>query len=165
MKMSEEKNIIDQFSQYSSWLSTLEGINEELWSRPIAKGKWSISEIIAHITNWDNHLLSEVIPAVKNGQGMEFPDFDTYNKEASNYVKSGKSQSELLEEAKRTREQLVRELHALPTETLNKATTSNDVTHCPHTGTPYSLLYIIKEFIDHDNHHKKQILQFLKEVI
>ncbi len=28
---------------------------------------------------------------------------------------------------------------------------------CPHTGTPYSLLYIIQEFIEHDQHHKVQI--------
>ncbi|MGF9993226.1 DinB family protein, partial [Bacillus mycoides] len=28
---------------------------------------------------------------------------------------------------------------------------------------PYSLIYIIKEFTDHDNHHKRQIIQFLGE--
>jgi len=161
--LSEVKNIISNFSHYSSWLSTLEEINETLWSKPIAESKWSVSEIIAHIMNWDNYLLTEIFPSVQNEQGMEFPDFDTYNKKASNYAKSGISQSKLLEEAKDTRELLVKELNELPTEKLKNPLTANGVTHCPNTGTTYSLIYIVKEFTDHDNHHKRQIIQFLKE--
>lgn len=161
--MSEVKNIISNFSHYSSWLSTLEEINETLWSKPIAEGKWSVSEIIAHIMNWDNYLLTEILPSVQNEKGMEFPDFDTYNKKASSYAKSGISQSKLLEEAKDTRELLVKELNELPTEKLKNSLTANGVTHCPHTGTPYSLIYFVKEFTDHDNHHKRQIIQFLRD--
>ncbi|RPJ94399.1 DinB family protein [Rummeliibacillus sp. TYF005] len=161
--MCVETTIINEFSNYSSWLNTLEDMEETLWSKPIAKGKWSVSEIIAHIINWDNHLISEVIPAVQSGKGMEFPDFNTHNKTASNYAKSGISKSKLLEEAKNTRKRLVKELNELPNELLNKSITSNGVTHCPHTGTPYSLIYIVKEFIDHDHHHKGQIIQFLKK--
>jgi len=161
--MSKETNIISDFSNYSSWLNTLEDMDETLWFKPIAQGKWSVSEIIAHIKNWDNHLLSEVIPSVRNDKGMEFPDFDTHNKKASDYAKSGISQSKLLEEAKDTRELLVKELNELPTEKLDKSLTANGVTHCPHTGTPYSLIYVVKEFTDHDNHHKGQIIQFIKE--
>ncbi|PEV02462.1 hypothetical protein CN417_27980 [Bacillus thuringiensis] len=161
--MSEVINIINNFRHYSSWLSTLEGIDETLWSKPIAEGKWSVNEIIAHIINWDNHLLTETLPSVQNEKGMEFPDFDIHNKKASNYAKSGISQSKLLEEAKDTRELLVKELNELSSEKLNQPLTANGVTHCPHTGTPYSLIYIVNEFTDHDNHHKRQIIQFLKE--
>ncbi|WP_045514953.1 DinB family protein [Neobacillus niacini] len=163
--MSEVNNVISNFKQYSSWLSTIEYMGETLWFKPIAQDRWSISEIIAHITNWDKHLLSEVLPSVREEKGMEFPDFDTYNKKASEHAKSGISQSKLFEEAKDTRELLVKELYEMPIEKLNKPLTANGVTHCPHTGTPYSLLHIIKEFIDHDNYHKRQIVQFLKENI
>ena len=161
--MSEEKNIIRHFNYYLSWLNTLEEIDETLWFKPIAEGKWSVSEIIAHIMNWDNHLLTEVIPSVQNEKGIEFPDFDTHNKKASNYAKSGISQSKLLEEAKDIREQLVKEFNELPTEKLKRPVTANGATHCPHTGTPYSLIYIVKEFTDHDNYHQRQIIQFLRE--
>ncbi|HDX9580099.1 TPA: DinB family protein [Bacillus pseudomycoides] len=161
--MSEEKNIISHFNHYSSWLNTLEEIDGTLWFKPIAEGKWSVSEIVAHIMNWDNHLLTEVIPSVQKEKGMEFPDFDTHNKKASNYAKSGISQSKLLEEAKNTRELLVKELNELPTEKLKRPLTANGVTHCPHTGIPYSLIYIVKEFTDHDNYHQRQIIQFLRE--
>jgi uncharacterized damage-inducible protein DinB len=161
--LGEEKSIIKAFSNYSSWLHSLENLDENLWSNPITEGKWSVSEIIAHITNWDNHLLSEIIPSVRKGEGMEFPDFDSYNKKASDYAKSGISPSKLLEEAKNTRNLLVKELYEVPTEVLNRPLPSNGVTHCPHTGTPYSLQYIITEFIDHDIHHQRQIIEFLKE--
>ncbi|PFJ33119.1 DinB family protein [Bacillus thuringiensis] len=161
--MSEENFIISNFKNYASWLSILEDMDNELWSTPINKGKWSVSEIIVHLMNWDKHLLSEVLPSVRNEKGMKFPDFDSYNKKASDYAKSGISQLKLLEEARNTRELLIKELNEMSVETLNKQLTANGATHCPHTGTPYSLIYIIKEFTDHDNHHKRQITEFLKE--
>ena len=157
-----EAHTIKAFNEYFSWISRLKEIDERLWTKPIAEGKWSIREIIAHITNWDHHLLSNVLPAVRNERGMEFPDFDTYNRLATDYAQSGITKAQLIEKAIATRKQLVRELREMPIKNLNKPLTSNGVTHCPVTGTPYSLLYIIKEFTDHDNHHKKQIHHFLE---
>ena len=156
-------NDISKLSNYSTWLNTLVDLDETIWFNPIAKGKWSISEIIAHITAWDHHLLSEVLPSVRKEKGMEFPGFDSFNKKASDYAKSGISQSTLLMEAKDTRELLVKELNELPAETLNRSLPSNGAAHCPHTGTPYSLNYIVKEFTEHDHHHKEQIIHFLKK--
>ncbi|PEI62964.1 hypothetical protein COE98_14660 [Bacillus wiedmannii] len=158
-----ENKIIHDFNEYSIWLNTLKGMKEELWMNPISEGKWTIGEIVSHIMNWDECLLTKVLPSVREGQGMEFPDFDTYNKLASNYAKSGISKMRLLEEAKAKRELLVKELRLLHDEKLKKPLTANGVSHCPHTGTPYSLIYIIKEFIEHDNHHKRQVSHFLNE--
>ncbi|MGH1256119.1 MULTISPECIES: DinB family protein [Bacillus] len=158
-----ENKIIHDFNEYSIWLNTLKGMKEELWMNPISEGKWTIGEIVSHIMNWDECLLTKVLPSVREGQGMEFPDFDTYNKLASNYAKSGISKMRLLEEAKAKRELLVKELRLLHDEKLKKPLTANGVSHCPHTGTPYSLIYIIKEFIEHDNHHKRQVIHFLNE--
>jgi len=160
--MTEETKIIDDFSEFTSWLNTLEDLDETLWTKPIAEGKWSVSEIIAHLMNWDKYLISEVIPSVQNGGGIEFPEFNSFNKKASDYAKSGITQSKLLEETKDTRSQLVQKLKELPTEVLVKPTPVHGVTHDPHTGTPYSLIYIVKEFIEHDEHHKGQIVKFLE---
>ena len=63
--------------------------------------------------NWDDYLLRETLSSVRDGKGMEFPDFDTYNKLASSYAKSGISKMKLLEEAKAKRELLVKELRLL----------------------------------------------------
>jgi len=62
-----------------------------------------------------------------------------------------------------TREQLVLELFEMPVVALHRDVTVNGASHCPHSGTPYSLAYIIKEFIEHDSLHKQQIVEFLGE--
>ncbi|HGH7175768.1 TPA: DinB family protein [Bacillus wiedmannii] len=158
-----ENKIINDFNEYSIWIHTLKGMKEELWVAPILEGKWTIGEIVSHIMNWDDYLLRETLSSVKDGQGMEFPDFDTYNKLASNYAKSGISKMKLLEEAKAKRDLLVKELRLMPVGNLKEPLTANGESHCPHTGIPYSLIYIIKEFVDHDNHHKRQIIDYLNE--
>ncbi|MGE1126572.1 DinB family protein [Bacillus wiedmannii] len=161
--MMGENKIINDFNEYSIWINILKGMKEELWVAPISEGKWTIGEIVSHIMNWDDYLLRETLSSVRDGQGMDFPDFETNNKLASSYAKSGISKMKLLEEAKAKRELLVNELRLLSAGNLKKPLTANGVSHCPHTGTPYSLIYIIKEFVDHDNHHKRQVMHFLNE--
>ncbi|MBE5106769.1 hypothetical protein IGI01_16265 [Bacillus thuringiensis] len=69
----------------------------------------------------------------------------------------------LIEEAQAKRELLVKEPRLLPTRKLKKPLTANGVSYCPHTRISYSLIYIIKEFVDHDNHHKRQVINFLNK--
>lgn len=117
-------------------------------------------EIISHLQNWDDYLICTVIPAIKNGEGMVFLAFDSFNQKAYEYARSGISKKRLLNEFKQTRLQLVELLLAEP-EVATRHVTANGLENCPHTGTPYSLLYIIHEFIDHDTHHKNQILSVI----
>ena len=154
------ETVIDTFNYYSTWLCLLDSMEEETWTMPIGLDKWSCREIIAHIMNWDKHLLSAVIPSIKDEEGMHFPDFDPFNEMAASFARSGISKNELLHEAKKTRKQLISALNELPDEQLYRPVPSNGQTHCPHTGTPYSLLYIILEFTYHDRHHQKQIEDF-----
>ena len=131
--------------------------------QPIAEGKWSPAEIITHITKWDIHLREVVLPAIRNGEGMTFPDFGPFNQQASDYAKSGLSFAELLAQAKAARLLLIKELVEMPLDRLTMPLTSNGETHCPFTGTPYSLLYTIEEFTQHDHHHQGQVMQFLQQ--
>ncbi|WP_256441035.1 MULTISPECIES: hypothetical protein [unclassified Exiguobacterium] len=34
---------------------------------------------------------------------------------------------------------------------------ANGTTHSPHDGVPYTLAYIVTEFIEHDRHHQQQV--------
>jgi len=105
-----DNKIINDFKEYSIWITTLKDMKEELWTAPISEGKWTVGEIISHIMNWDDYLLRETLSSVRDGLGMEFPDFDTYNKIASNYAKSGISKIKLLEEAQAKRDYLFKSL-------------------------------------------------------
>lgn len=155
--ISLSKETIFRYKDFIEWTETLSVSQEDIWLKPVAKGKASVREIISHLTNWDNYLIYSIIPAVRNGEEMVFPDFDSFNEKAYEYARSGISRNHLLDEFKQTRIQLVEMLLA-DLDLAVKHVPANGVAICPHTNTPYSLLYIIHEFIEHDIHHKNQIL-------
>jgi hypothetical protein len=127
------------------------------WNQPIAEGKAAVSGIVAHLMQWDRYFITNTIPSVHSGNGIVFPDFDAFNASAYEYARSGVSKSELLEELCATRTELCQFLLEAGEETLRKPVAVNGIELCPHTGTPYTLLYIIQESIDHDRHHIGQI--------
>lgn len=154
--MTKISDVIDEFASYIDWLNTLSGLDESMWEKSIATDKWSIKTIVLHIAHWDNHLLNVIIPAVKNGEGMIFPEFDSFNARATQKAKRLSGENVLLL-AKTSRSSLVEALRSLRQETLTSQTTANGVTHCPHRGVPYTLAYIVTEFIEHDRHHQQQV--------
>ncbi|WP_214712768.1 MULTISPECIES: DinB family protein [unclassified Exiguobacterium] len=154
--MTSTSNVIDEFASYIDWLNTLERLDESMWDKPIATDKWSIKAIILHIAHWDNHLLNVIIPAVKTGEGMIFPEFDSFNARATQKAKR-LSGVNVLRLAKTSRSSLVKALRSLRQETLTLHTTANGATHSPHEDVPYTLAYIVTEFIEHDRHHQQQI--------
>lgn len=154
--MTNASNVIDEFASYIDWLNVLSELDEPLWEKPIATDKWSIKAIVLHIAHWDNHLLNVIIPAVKTGEGMIFPEFDSFNARATQKAKR-LSGEKVLQLAKTSRSSLVEALRSLRQETLTSHTTANGVTHCPHQGVPYTLTYIVTEFIEHDRHHQQQV--------
>lgn len=155
--MLDSKVILEDFRSIITWANRLVEVEDTIWLRPIEEGKASPAEIMSHLTNWDRHLITSVIPSVQRGDGAEFPDFDPFNALAYDYAKSGISKNDLLAEFCSRREELYDLLLGVGEDILRRHTTANGVALCPYTGTPYSLLYIIKEFTDHDNHHKAQI--------
>ncbi|SFL75770.1 DinB superfamily protein [Paenibacillus sp. 1_12] len=156
--MTVHREAIVTYKQFAEWVPTLLVFDERDWLRPIAVGKASVGEIISHLMNWDRYLIETILPAVKRGEGMVFPDFDSFNKSAYVYANSGVSRYQLLDEFTNTRLELVELLLAMSSEDLDKPVTANGISICPHTGAPYCLGLIIQEFNEHDRHHQKQIL-------
>lgn len=153
--------VIQEFASYTEWLKTLEKLSELDWNKQIDSEKWSIKQIILHIAHWDNHLLNVIIPSVKNGEGMIFPDFDSFNARATKKAEKLTGET-VLKESLNSRRTLVTMLESLSEEALTYKTTANGVSHDPHQDVPYSLYVIIGEFIEHDQHHMKQVVSILK---
>ncbi|MEW9699254.1 DinB family protein [Paenibacillus sp. SI8] len=162
--MSVSKSIVENYGAITIWAIRLAELQDSTWFKPIAEGKASTADIISHLKNWDQYLITNVIPSVRSGNGVEFPDFDPFNAAAYAYARSGVTQNELLNEFCATRKALCKLLLELGDEVLKRHVTANGVKLCPHTGAPYTLLSIIQEFTDHDNYHKGQIEQALSEV-
>ncbi|MBO9599763.1 MAG: DinB family protein [Cohnella sp.] len=137
--MSDSKAVIEQFRGLTEWATALTELSEAAWFKPIAEGKASPAEIVAHLMRWDRYLITDVIPTVRGGGDIAFPDFDAFNAESYKYAKSGVSKSRLLDELRATREELCDLVLELDDETRGK------------------VLPIVVDFIDHDNHHKSQI--------
>ena len=148
--------VIQEFAAYTEWLKTLEKLSESDWNKQSDSEKWSIKQIVLHIAHWDNHLLNVIVPAVKTGEAMIFPEFDSFNARATQKAKrlSGENVFQL---AKTSRSLLIETLRSLRQETLTSHTMANGTTHSPHDGVPYTLAYIVTEFIEHDRHHQQQV--------
>ncbi|MNW43994.1 hypothetical protein D3C74_212080 [compost metagenome] len=143
--------IIDKYKNF--WVGF--NFSDSSWNSALSEGKATIAEIIGHLLYWDLNLITSAIPAVENNEGIVFPEFDSFNKSAYEYARSV-TKDRLLDEFTNTRNDLS-QLLLNSLEIIDKPTTTNGVSHCPYTGTPYSLIYIIQEFIDHDAHHKAQM--------
>ncbi|TLS38888.1 DinB family protein [Pseudalkalibacillus caeni] len=156
-----KNDILNHSDAYIKWVSQLEELAPENWNQPIKDGKWSVNEIVAHLLKWDGYLI-EQIPAITDQKQITFPDHDSFNEKASEYAKSRTTQKELIDEAVESRKKLMKLVNNLSEETLKQHITVNSITHCPHTGEPYSILYLLQEFGEHDKHHEKQIEQFLE---
>lgn len=155
--MLKQVELLEQFDSLAQWYAAMTGA-EQGWHTPIGEGKWCPAEIVAHLMKWDEYLITTVLPVASsiNGQ-VEFPDHDSYNAVSSAYACSGISAAILLKEARKTRADLVQKLRDLTEQRFFQSITVNGHTHCPQTNTPYSLGYLIWEFIQHDSHHRKQV--------
>lgn len=162
--MDHDRTLLS-FQGMADWIEGLRDVDDEIWIKPTATEKWSIAEILSHLMFWDRYLISDVLPSVVKGQEVSFPAFDSYNQRAADYVRSGLSKTELIEEAILVRDRLVLELLEMPADLRNKHVLVNGDAHCPRTAVPYTLSYLVHEFYEHDQHHKAQIEHFLNELI
>lgn len=144
--MTDKTNTLHSFSTYLNWIDSLTDIDESTWDTPIATGKWSMKAIILHMTNWDDYLMRETVPALQTGREVIFPEFDAFNQRAINQAKSGIPARDVLAEAKSTRQTLI--------ETIERRGNLS-------AGAEATLFHIIEDFIEHDHHHEQQIDTFL----
>lgn len=149
--------VIQQFGELTHWFQSLLVMNDEKWRMPIKEGKWSPSEVIAHLQGWDQYMKDYVIPAALKGE-VVFPEHNEFNAKSSKHAFSGISK---IEEIIQTRVTLVKELLCLSEQDLQKNITVNGYTNCPNTNKPFTLLHLVTEFIEHDQHHKRQIDQYV----
>ncbi|WP_342531164.1 DinB family protein [Lysinibacillus sp. FSL R5-0849] len=60
--LRDKKSIIKHYEQSLIWVKELRNLSEDQWRMPIEFGKWSVSEVIGHLTPWDTFVLEHRIP-------------------------------------------------------------------------------------------------------
>ncbi|GAK13172.1 DinB family protein [Geomicrobium sp. JCM 19039] len=120
--------------------------------QPMRKGKWSVREVVGHLESWDTHILSEWVPAIEEGARLSaFPDHDTFNHEAIEMRKNLDVKTSL-DQFLTTRKKLISQLLAIDP---NVRFTIGD------GKRQFSVETFAKMFAKHDQHHMKQIEEFL----
>lgn len=150
---------LNQLNSLINWYKSLPLNNQELMNKPIAEGKFAVKEIIAHLYRWDEFLLKVGIPSSIESGKIDFPNFHDYNHESAKLV-SEKGIEDVITQAIKTREDLVKCFIEYKEYAL-KQISMNGKTHIPNTEKHYTFYYLIEDFSEHDQHHKKQIEEFL----
>lgn len=141
-----DQDCLRRFAAHIDWLDILRTIDEATWDTPVAPGKWSMKALILHMTNWDRYLLSETLPAIREGKDVVFPEFDSFNQRSVEQATSGISSDKVIKESIETRRALIQAI-----EGRGRLSQQAEA----------KLFPIIEDFIEHDHHHEQQIDTFL----
>lgn len=161
--MYTTENLLKDLGNFNDYVNALQTIEERLFFEPIAEEKWSIAEIISHISFWDEYIRKEMLPQMKQNAVIESIDIETLNKQAAAYARSGVSQQQILDKQLKQRAQLLSDLKEKDEEEFFASFTMNGEEIDEYSGYPHTIFNYIAAFIWHDNHHKKQMEQFLNE--
>ncbi|MCF6136356.1 DinB family protein [Pseudalkalibacillus berkeleyi] len=139
-----------RFVRFSQWVQSLDALSDDEWFLPVSPGKWSVAEIIAHLTYWDRYFLKERYPKMKAEARLPRSiDVDVMNQKASLYAKSGVKKEELIKEFLETRDLIVKAINARSEEEM-------DVIFY-NRGHKETLREYLVNLCEHDRHHKHQI--------
>ena len=147
--------VLKAYRDFTNWLEQLKEMPESCWLEPIKIGKWSTGEIIAHIKAWDVFVWDERFIYFLKGSTIlpKKGDAEEINRIAANEARSGISKNQLIDEVIECRLVLSKKLDEIPSLIWQEKIQMGNrmITLCEY----------IKGMIEHDQHHKQQIEEFL----
>ena len=149
-----KQTLLTHYQDTMEFFRSLEHISEEAWRTPYAEGKWTVAEIIGHLSPWDRFLVAERLPFILANEPFRVkPDSQAVNEEAA---KMSREQQRILtiDEFLVSRDRLYRAVELIPEDRLADTFTSK--------GKTISLLDFLGAMMQHDLHHRAQIEQVTK---
>ncbi|CEI81976.1 hypothetical protein J18TS1_16140 [Oceanobacillus oncorhynchi subsp. incaldanensis] len=145
-------NVFTAYESTIAAVSELKKVEEQTLNTPIKEDAWSIREIIGHMYYWDDYNLHNMVSQMQQGANLPaFPDHDTQNEKAIQSLE-GKTVDEIIELFMERRKQLLEKIR-----TVDK----NDRFTIGSGKRKFSAESFLKIFTKHDEHHLKQIKDFL----
>ncbi|SFC59013.1 DinB superfamily protein [Bacillus sp. 491mf] len=148
-------SVIGELNQLIAFVNSLDVVSKKIFFSPIYEGKWSPAAIIAHFMYWDRYILEERFEGMMNGELLQKSNMnvDNMNRLAKEYAHSGINKVQLIQEVCKTRQRLF-DLLVDRNLGITFKIGSNEMTVNEY----------FKGMVEHDNHHIKQIMEFLKLV-
>lgn len=155
--MNSKDQLLDQFARLTSFVEGLRQIDEEKWAMPIAQGKWTTRDIVAHMMLWDKYFLEGAIARIVTHQpiSVKHLDYDAFNRNAAEYAKTI-AQGEIIDLTIRYRTEIIEHLRQL-------SDAEWTAVHQDGEGQPFAVDHYVPDFIAHDEHHMKQLQEFLSK--
>ena len=108
---------------WTELLESFSGLTEEEMIRPGVTGDWSVKDVLAHVTTWEEEALKKLPVILEGGRtpkySVTYGGIDAFN--ALMHEKNGvRTLAQVLDRLKRTHRKLVKYLESLPDETFMK---------------------------------------------
>lgn len=148
--------MIEEFKSFTSYVRELDSLSEQVWNMPIAEGKWTLKDVIAHMMLWDQYFYEEAIYKIKHDEPLTVKhlNFDEFNANAMEYSKT-RSKKIIVEQFIEKRMNIIHDITGLNEDEYTREYKDGD-------KKKFSIKKYVRAFISHDKHHKKQIEVFKK---
>ena len=123
--MSKEKFLDRINTLWQDFIDSYQGLSSEQMEKPGVAGKWSVSEIIAHVTIWEAESLKH-LPIILAGEkpprySTTYGGIDAFNAQAMNEWKNV-SLAEILSNQEKVHRDLIEFLSRVPEEHFTRET-------------------------------------------
>lgn len=154
--MVEKEQLLHQFHDWVNFVPMLNDRDAGLWNSPIAEGKWAVRDVVSHIMHWDKYFLNEAIMKIaEEGRvATQHQDFDEFNEQARQ-IGWQVNINALAEQSIQVREQIIQQISSMSQEQYEGVYMDDD-------GNDFGLAQYLQDFIWHDQHHMKQIMDLLE---
>ena len=152
----EKGQLLEAFKEYETYLASLNTrvASDEAAHAPIAEGKWSVSEIVAHLGEWDRFMREERLLLMKEGAAIEpLSDVDAFNRNAVENAQITDLPS-ILANAQKQRALLLKAIEEMEPEVFKAPFSVGS--HQTNAADYFEGL------LSHDAHHRRQIDTFLE---
>ncbi len=154
--MRNPQDLVSCMQDFCGFLKRLGDVQAEVLLTPMAEGRWSVQEVIAHIMTYDESFLQSVVLPIENGRQPHIADEadnQAFNERAASLGRT-LTKVRLLERAADARRQLVDQLRRLPAEafrTKDEGLAGRDLAEV-----------LDRDFVSHDRSHLEQMQKYLK---
>lgn len=147
--------LIAELEKFIEFVKPLDTLSDEIWFKPLGQGKWSIHDIVTHITRWDDYFNQVTFPSLSGtplSELREHLDYLAFNEQSIRYGK-GRTKHEIIGEVMTNRQTMISHLNKLEEGKLS-------VVYPGERGFTIAT-YLTEFFISHDQHHIEQMQQYL----
>lgn len=152
----DKQHIISHYEKSIVFVECFANITEEQWRTSIEPGKWTVAEVIGHLTPWDEFVLKQRLPFLFTKEGLpKGPDVEEMNASAARDSRA-QNKEKTIANFINQRHQLINALYQIVDEQWQQPFTIG--------ASKLTLYSYFASLVEHDLHHFSQVQKVLKKI-